>query len=98
VLCDENGQNGVEIRLYPARKTLNIAGIAAPFKVPIDEETVLRVFIDKGIIEVFANDRQAMAYAHKRSHDHANHQLFSNQGNMPVRKITAWKMKSAWGK
>ncbi len=97
VLCDEDGKNGVEIRLYPARKTLNIGGVAAPLDIPIDEETVLRVFIDKGIIEVFANDRQAMAYAHKRTHDQANHQLFSNQGSMPVKKVTAWKMQSAWG-
>ena len=80
LLCDENGENGVEVRVYPARKTLNIEGVSAPLEVPIDQQTVLRVFVDKGIIEVFANDVQAMAYAHKRTHDHANHQLFSNHG------------------
>ena len=98
VLCDENGENGVRIALHPARNSLTIADVVAPLEVPIDQETVLRVFIDKGIIEVFANDRQAIAYPHKRIHSYANHQLFSSQGIMPVKKVTAWKMKSAWRK
>lgn len=93
VLCDENGKNGVRIAVHPVPKTVSIAGISAPLEVPVDEETVLRVFIDKGIIEIFVNDIQAMAYAHKRTHDYAHHQLFSSQGDMPVRKVTAWKMK-----
>jgi len=96
VLCDENGENGVPITVFPARKTLSIAGVSAPLNIPVDQETVLRIFIDKGIIEVFANDRQAMAYAHKRSHPHAYHQLFSYQGDMAVESVRSWKMRSAW--
>jgi beta-fructofuranosidase len=96
VLCDENGGNGVPITVFPARKTLSIAGVTAPLNIPVDQETVLRVFIDKGIIEVFANDTQAMAYAHKRSHPHAYHQLFSYQGDIAVKSVRSWKMRSAW--
>ena len=98
VLCDENGKNGIPVTVYPSRKTLNIAGVSAPLNIPVDQETVLRVFIDKGIIEVFANDTQAMVYAHKRTHPHANHQLTSFQGNINVKSVRAWKMKSAWKK
>ena len=98
VLCDENGENGIPVTVYPSRKTLNIAGVSAPLNIPVDQETVLRVFIDKGIIEVFANDTQAMVYAHKRTHQHANHQLTSFQGNINVKNVRAWKMKSAWKK
>ncbi len=96
VLCDENGKNGVPVTINPARKTLSIAGVLAPLNIPVDRATVLRIFIDKGIIEVFANDIQAMAYAHKRSHPHANNQLFSYQGDIHVESVRSWKMKSAW--
>lgn len=96
LLCDENGKNGVSVIINPSEKTLSIADISAPFDLPIDEQAVLRVFIDNNLIEVFANNRQAIAYAQKRTHPHANNQLCSNQGNMPVKKITAWKINSPW--
>ena len=96
VLCDEHGDQGVPVTVYPARKILSIAGISAPLDIPVDRETVLRIFIDKGIIEVFANGIQAMAYAHKRSHPYTYHQLFSNQGDMTVKSVRSWKMRSAW--
>ena len=64
----------------------------------IDKEIVLRVFIDNTVIEAFANDRQAIAYAHMRKHPHANNYLFAEQGNMPVKKVTAWKMSSIYTK
>ena len=96
VLCNEKGENGVPVRIYPARKILSIAGVSAPLDVPADQETVLRIFIDKGIIEVFVNDLQAMVYAHKRSHPHAHHYMLSNQGDIRVRRVSAWKMRSAW--
>jgi beta-fructofuranosidase len=94
VLCDENGKNGISIIINPSKKTLSIADVDAPFELAIDEEAILRVFIDNNVIEVFANDRQAIAYAHQRTHPHANNQLCADQGNMPVRKVTSWKMNS----
>ena len=98
VLCDENGQNGVPIAINPSQQTLSIAGVTAPFPSLIDEEVTLRVFIDNTVIEVFANDRQAIAYTHRRTHPHANNQLFSDQGNMPVNQVTAWRMQSPWAR
>lgn len=96
VLCDENGANGVRIAINPSQQTLRIAEVTAPFPFFIDKEVTLRVFIDNALIEVFAGDRQAIAYTHRRSHPHANNQLFSDQGNMLVKQITAWKMRSPW--
>ena len=98
VLCDEHGRNGVNIAISPSYKTLRINDIVAPLEVAIDKEITLRVYIDNTIIEVFANDRQAIAYAHIRKHPHANNFISTEQGNMPVKKVTAWKMKSIYGK
>jgi len=96
VLCDENGENGVRIAVNPSQKTLSIAGIVAPFPSFIDKDVTLRVFIDNTVIEVFADDRQAMAYTHRRTHPHANHQIFTDQGNIKIKTVTAWKMKAPW--
>ena len=96
VLCDENGENGLRIAINPSQKTLSIGQVAAPFSFATDAEVNLRVFIDNTVIEAFAGDRQAMAYTHARAHPHANNQLFIDQGNMVVKKVTAWKMRSPW--
>ena len=96
VLCDEDGENGVRIAINPSQKTLRIAEVTAPFAFPIDKEVTLRVFIDNTVIEVFAGDRQAIAYTHRRTHPHANNQLFADQGNVSVKHVTAWKMRSCY--
>ena len=96
VLCDNSGKNGISIMINPSKKTLNVGDVSAPFEYMIDQETVLRVFIDNTIIEAFVNDQQAIAYAQKKSHSLTNNLLFSEQGNMPVNKVTAWKIKSPW--
>tara|TARA_B110000977_G_scaffold195912_1_gene275268 strand:+ start:575 stop:2065 length:1491 start_codon:yes stop_codon:yes gene_type:complete len=98
VLCDVGGSNGVQISICPSAKTLRINDVVAPLEVEIDKEISLRVFIDNTVIEVFANDRQAIAYAHTRKHPHANNYLFAEQGNMPVKTVTAWEMNSIYTK
>jgi len=97
VLCDEEGANGARIAVNPSQKTLRIADVIAPFAWPTDEALTFRVFIDNTVIEVFAGDRQAIAYTHRRTHPHANNQLFSDQGNITIKAVSAWKMKSPWG-
>jgi len=96
VLCNENGKSGIPIMINPSKKTLSVGDVSAPFEYMIDQETVLRVFIDNSVIEAFVNDRQAIAYAQRRTHRLTNNLLFSDQGNMPVKKVTAWKIKSPW--
>jgi len=96
VFCDENGENGLRIAVVAESKKLRIGTVNAPFQLKQGEDMTLRVFIDKNLVEIFANNRQAMAFAHKRTHALANTRLFSNGSDLQVKKVTAWKMKSIY--
>jgi len=96
VFCDENGENGLRIVVVAENKKLRIGTVNAPFELKQGEDMTLRVFIDKNLVEIFANDRQAVAFAHKRSHALANIRLFSIGSDLKVKKVTAWKMKSIY--
>jgi beta-fructofuranosidase len=65
LLGDEKGEGGIRITAGAKRHTLSIESIHPPFKLKDGENLSLRIFIDKNLVEVFANDRQAAAYANK---------------------------------
>lgn len=57
---------GVPIIVDPTTRTLQVGDTTAPFAVadlPEGEDLELRVYIDKYLVEVFANDRQAVVAA-----------------------------------
>ena len=56
----------------------------------------LRVFIDKNMIEVFANDRQAAVAWHEYDPKDLHVSLFSKGGDLKVKNISAWQMKSIY--
>ncbi|MEZ6077347.1 MAG: GH32 C-terminal domain-containing protein [Pirellulaceae bacterium] len=64
VHCDEQGTNGFQIAVEPASKSLRLGDTVAPFELQAGEDLELRVFIDKNVIEVFANERQAVVASH----------------------------------
>ena len=66
-----------------------------PFTLKEGEDLTLRVFLDNNLVEVFANDRQAAAYAHKHIHENPNIRLFAKGGDAAFKSIKAWKMKFA---
>ena len=96
VLCDENGENGFRIAVIAESKRLRVGTVNAPFELKQGEDITLRVFIDKNLVEVFANDRQAVAAVHDKHQLSANTRLFSNGSDLQVNKVTAWKMKSIY--
>jgi sucrose-6-phosphate hydrolase SacC (GH32 family) len=57
-------QNGLTISSGKGSKTLNVGYIQPPFELQEGEDLTLRIFIDKNMIEVFANDRQAAVAWH----------------------------------
>jgi beta-fructofuranosidase len=66
---------------------------AAPFKLKKGERLKLRVFVDKSVVEVFANSRQAIARRIYPSHaDSIGVSLFSTGGSTRVRTLEAWKI------
>ena len=64
----------------------------APLKLKVKENLNLRVFIDNSIIEVFANDRQAICrriYPEKKGN---GLNLFSIGGDINVKSFKSWEI------
>ena len=97
VLCDKDGKNGLRITVAGESKLLKVGKVEAPFELKKGEDLVLRVFIDKNLVEVFANDRQAAVSA-AGAYVQANTgvTLFSKGGDTVVTRFRSWKMKSIY--
>ncbi len=64
---------------------------AGPFELKTDEPLRLRVFVDRSVVEVFANGRQAvMRRVYPSRPDSAGVALFSKGGTASVAKLTQW--------
>jgi sucrose-6-phosphate hydrolase SacC (GH32 family) len=96
VLCDNNGENGLRVAVVPGSKTLRVGNVCAPFELKAGEDLTLRVFIDKNLVEVFANDRQAAVAACKYVPENQGIRIFSNGGDVHVKGVTGWKIKSTY--
>ncbi len=97
VLCDKKGENGLRIAVTSASKTLRVGNVHAPFQLKKGENLTLRVFIDKNLVEVFANDRQAaVTAAATYDPDKLEVSLFSKGTDVHVKEVKCWKMKSVY--
>ena len=96
VLCDKNGKKGFNIASGKGEKTLTVDYINPPFELQEGEDLTLRIFIDKNLIEVFANDRQAAVGWHVYDSEDLHVSLFSKGGELKVKSVRAWKMKSIY--
>ncbi|HZK65424.1 MAG TPA: glycoside hydrolase family 32 protein [Puia sp.] len=65
---------------------------SAPFELGKGENMVLHVFVDKGIVEVFANDRQAIARCVYPKSGGTGVKLFADGGDMKVLSVKAWEL------
>ncbi len=64
--------------------------------VPPDEPFKLRIFIDRGIVEVFINGRQCLAVrVHPGRDDSVGVSLMAQGQEAVLKSFTAWPMKSA---
>ncbi len=64
----------------------------APFELKKAEPLVLRIFVDRSIVEVFANDRQAIARKIYPTKGGTGVSLFSIGGNVKTKSVKAWEM------
>lgn len=93
-----NGDKGIRITAGANKKTLGIGPIEPPFELREREGLTLRIFIDKNMVEVFANDRQAAAVAQDEITSDLDIRLFSEDREVVVEEAIAWKMKPIFGK
>ena len=65
---------------------------SAPFELKAGEPLVLRVFVDRSLVEVYANDRQAIARAVYPTLGGTGIRLFSEGGDIKVISIKSWEI------
>ncbi len=65
---------------------------SAPFELKKGENLVLNIYVDKGIVEVFANDRQAIARTIYPTLGGTGVQLFSKGGTAKVVSVKSWDL------
>lgn len=96
VYCDPQGRNGFPITFEPAEKILSMGETKIPLALPPGEDLELRVFLDKSIIEVFANDRLAALAPYRYAPGDLGVSLLSEGGSVLARKVDAWKLRSIY--
>jgi beta-fructofuranosidase len=96
VYCDPQGRNGFPITFEPEEKILSMGETKIPLALPPGEDLELRVFLDKSIIEVFANDRLAALAPYRYAPGDLGVSLLSEGGTVLARKVDAWKLRSIY--
>ena len=96
ILANAKGENGFKIASGTDRDTITLDYVEPPFSLKEGEDLTLRIFIDKGMIEVFANDRQAAVAWHDYEPENQHIALYANGAEVKVRKVTCWSMKSIY--
>ncbi len=98
--ADESNANasnqGLPIMLHPETGMLRIGATEAPFAaadLAADEDLVLRIFIDKYLVEVFANDRQALLTAHMAYQAASSLNLYTYGGPTTVKLVEIWRLQ-----
>jgi beta-fructofuranosidase len=64
----------------------------APLELKKGEPLVLRVYVDKSIVEVYANNRQAIARRVYPTLGGKGISVFSNGGNVEIKSIKGWEI------
>jgi sucrose-6-phosphate hydrolase SacC (GH32 family) len=94
VFCDEKGR-GFDITVKPEDRVISMGDINPPFELKDGEDLKLRIFLDRSMVEVFVNDRQAAVYMHEHDPENVGISLFSRTGDM-IAEVKGWKMKSIY--
>ena len=69
--------------------------IRPPITLGKEERIDLRIFLDKSMVEVFINDRQAAVYMQPHEKEDVRIRVFSEGGDIEA-DVTAWKMRSIY--
>lgn len=65
-----------------------------PFELPDDEPLELRLFLDRSVLELFANRRQCVTHrTYPTRHDSLGIRLFTNRAPVEIRSLDIWDMQ-----
>ena len=93
VLCDKENGKGLDVVVEPGNKCVKLGATTAPLELKPSEDIQLRVFVDRSVVEVFANDRQAVVKQHDYAPEDVGVCLFTEGGKMEVKEVRGWKMQ-----
>lgn len=95
-LFSDGKGGGLPITFRPENGTLRVGTAEAPFNIaslPKGEDVDVRIFVDKFLVEVFVNDRQAMLAEHADYRGRPGFSAFSIGAPTVLKKIEIWKLK-----
>lgn len=95
LFADEKN-SGLPILIKPDTRTIRVGTTEAPFAVadlPKGEDVELRVFIDKYLVEVFVNDRQAVVATQNDWSGRTGLNAYAFGAPTKFKKIEIWKLK-----
>ena len=95
LFADENHE-GLPIMVRPEAGTLRVGATEAPFAVdglPDGEDLELRIFVDRYLVEVFANNRQALVAAHMDYQKANGVVLYAYGAPVTIGKLEKWKLR-----
>lgn len=95
-LFADDTHEGLPILVLPEYGTLLVGTTEAPFSVgdlPDGEDVELRIFIDKYLVEVFANDRQAVVASWMDYQSAGEIRGYSFHGPTVFRKVEIWRLE-----
>ena len=96
ILFGDETSEGLPIILRPEAGTLRVGTTEAPFAVADladGEDVELRIFVDKYLVEVFANSRQAMLTAHLDYAGKTALNAFTVGATTAINSIDIWKLQ-----
>jgi beta-fructofuranosidase len=98
VLRSPDGKEKTVIGYDRSRKRLALGDKAGDFDLVAGEETLrLLVFVDRSVVEVYANGRECMTNrAYPGGADSLGLSLFAEGGSVRVRSLAIWRLKSIW--
>jgi sucrose-6-phosphate hydrolase SacC (GH32 family) len=94
VFCGDEGKQ-MRIGYLADEKKLVVGEVKAPFELKEDEALRLTVYLDKGMVDVFANDRQAVTTGLADGHKRTGIDLFA-MGDDIRATVKGWKMRSTY--
>jgi beta-fructofuranosidase len=90
-----DGQRGTSISYDD--NLLQVAGAKVPFKLLPREKTLkLHVFLDKSVMEVFANNRACSTRVIYPGENDLGVEAFATGGKARLRSLEAWPLRSIW--
>ncbi|MEY5026968.1 MAG: Sucrose-6-phosphate hydrolase [Verrucomicrobiota bacterium] len=95
LFSDGNG-GGMPILFRPETGTIRVGTTEAPFKVTdlaAGEEVRLRVFVDKNLVEVFVNDRQAVVASVADTRGVREVSAFTVGVQTKLKSVQVWKLR-----